>query len=285
MQSLFWGTGRRIGIAAVVALVVAGIAYAAIPDSSGVIHGCYSKSGALRVIDSSGKCANGELALNWNQQGPKGDIGPSGLPGPRGEIGPAGAQGAAGPKGDAGASGPAGAAGPQGAAGLQGPKGDAGATGPQGLKGDPGPQGPPGVVSSGGLYANAPSPLDTTAWADFRFLITPVRVTLNPGDKVSVATSAVFGTTKLLGAKDLHLGICYRNPATTGYLRLGQQQDFFAAGGGLVADQNKPLPVSLSMIFPAGTGDTDVGLCYQTTDGASWDYNGSVWVSAQVLHS
>src|SRR5438067_256507 len=69
---LFRATRRRLALVAVLALVGAGIAYAAIPDSSGVIHGCYStKNGALRVIDSSAKCANGEVALNWNQQGPK----------------------------------------------------------------------------------------------------------------------------------------------------------------------------------------------------------------------
>jgi hypothetical protein len=106
-------------------------------------------------------------------------------------------------------------------------------------------------------------------------------VTLNAGDKLSVTASAIFGTKQLLGAKDLHLGICYRNPATTGYLRLGAQEDFFP---GLVAQQNQPLPVSISMVFYAGTGDTDVGLCFQTTN-ANWDQNGSVWVSTLVLHS
>jgi hypothetical protein len=107
---------RRFAIVLVAALAIAGFAYAAIPDSSGVIHGCYStKNGALRAIDSSAKCVNTELALNWNQTGPKGD------PGPAGAIGPAG------PKGDPGATGPA------------------GATGAQGPKGDTGPQGRPGV--------------------------------------------------------------------------------------------------------------------------------------------
>jgi hypothetical protein len=47
------------------------------------------------------------------------------------------------------------------------------------------------------VYGTVPSPLDTTQWADFRFLITPVHVTLNAGDKVSVTASAVFGTSKL----------------------------------------------------------------------------------------
>jgi hypothetical protein len=49
------------------------VAYATIPDSSsGVIHGCYTKTtGALRVIDPSKgqSCASGEASLNWNQSG------------------------------------------------------------------------------------------------------------------------------------------------------------------------------------------------------------------------
>lgn len=54
---------------AVVAVVLAagGLAAAAIPDSSGVIHACYAKSdGALRVVKGS-KCATGERRLSWNQ--------------------------------------------------------------------------------------------------------------------------------------------------------------------------------------------------------------------------
>ena len=71
--------------AAVAALAAAGIAYATIPDSSGVIHGCYAnKDGSLRVIDtgSGGSCdAKKETPLDWNQAGaagPKGATGPSG---------------------------------------------------------------------------------------------------------------------------------------------------------------------------------------------------------------
>jgi collagen triple helix repeat protein len=115
---------RRLVLVGAAAMVVAGVAYAAIPDSSGVVHGCYStKNGALRVIDTSAKCGNGELALNWNQQGPKGDTGAIGLQGP---------------KGDTGAAGPAGAAGPQG---PQGQTGAIGPQGPQGLQGKPGVSG------------------------------------------------------------------------------------------------------------------------------------------------
>jgi hypothetical protein len=58
-----------------------GTALAAIPDASGVIHGCYKPSdGKLRVIDTeAGKtCASEETALVWNQTGPQGSVGPSG---------------------------------------------------------------------------------------------------------------------------------------------------------------------------------------------------------------
>jgi hypothetical protein len=100
--------------AAVIALAVGTTAFAAIPGAGGVIHGCYKKvspnQGSLRVIDTDkgGACANGETALDWNQQGPqgpKGDVGPqgpAGQQGPQGVEGPAGPEGPQGPKGDAG---------------------------------------------------------------------------------------------------------------------------------------------------------------------------------------
>jgi hypothetical protein len=53
------------------AVAASGIALA-IPDSSGVIHGCYSKtSGALKVIDTTKTtaCLSGYTHLNWNQYG------------------------------------------------------------------------------------------------------------------------------------------------------------------------------------------------------------------------
>jgi len=250
---------RRLAVVGLAGLGLAvGVAYGAIPDATGVIHGCYSTSkGALRVIDSGARCANGEAALNWNQTGPSGPAGPQGAPGP---AGPAGSTGS---PGDPGPAGPA------------GPQGDPGPAGPQGL---PGSQ---GVVQSAFAHGTAPVPLATTQWANFQFVGPPARVTVGSGDKVFVSSSAFFGTTKLLGAKDLHLGLCYLNPLD-GYLRLGSQEDFWPA---LVAAQNQTLPVSLSMVFYVGTGDTDVGLCYQTTDGASWDHNGSVWNSAVVLNA
>lgn len=68
-----------------IAALTAGVVQASIPDSNGVIHGCYAnKDGSLRVIDtgSGGACdAKKETALNWNQKGP---TGPKGIPGPSG---------------------------------------------------------------------------------------------------------------------------------------------------------------------------------------------------------
>lgn len=95
--------------------------------------------------------------------GPRGPVGPQGIPGPRGfnglrgpqgvpgPVGPQGPAGATGPQGPQGLTGATGAVGPQGPAGAigpQGPQGETGATGavgPQGPQGETGPQGPAGV--------------------------------------------------------------------------------------------------------------------------------------------
>src|SRR5690242_16275523 len=107
-----------------------GVAYATIPDGSGVIHACYARSGgALHVIDTaSDSCKSTETPLDWNTQG---------VPGP---------QGPQGPKGDKGDKGDTGDTGPQG---LQGPKGDKGDTGDTGPQGPPGPAGPAGTDGEG----------------------------------------------------------------------------------------------------------------------------------------
>ena len=58
---------------------LAGIAFAAIPDSGGVIRACYAKhSGDLRVVDSAKDCRRTEKAIAWNQKGPAGPPGPPG---------------------------------------------------------------------------------------------------------------------------------------------------------------------------------------------------------------
>jgi Collagen triple helix repeat (20 copies) len=108
---------RVAGIAGLTVGLVAGgagIAYAAVPDPDGTIHGCVSKlTGTIRVIDPStgAKCNALENPLNFSQQG---------APGPAGPAGPAGPQGPAGPTGATGAQGPAGANGANGVNGVSG---------------------------------------------------------------------------------------------------------------------------------------------------------------------
>src|SRR4029453_13732900 len=132
MHRFTFGRWRWLSAGVVVAAVGGGAALASIPDSSGVINGCYQKNvGNLRVIDSSAgdSCRPSEIAISWSQTGPQGPQGPQGPPGPQG------------PKGD---TGPPGAPGPAGPAGPPGPKGDTGATGATGPAGPAGPPGPKG---------------------------------------------------------------------------------------------------------------------------------------------
>ena len=76
--------------------------------STGVIYACVNNSsGTIHVVSSADTCSANEVALAWNQQGPKGDAGPQG---PKGDTGPQG------PKGDTGPQGPTGPAGMGGAA-------------------------------------------------------------------------------------------------------------------------------------------------------------------------
>ena len=72
-------------LAVVVGLVAGAIAYASIPDSAGVLHGCYSPNGAkvtngttLSIIDSAYSCAKGQQAITWNQTGAMGPAGQTG---------------------------------------------------------------------------------------------------------------------------------------------------------------------------------------------------------------
>lgn len=76
---------RAVGGMLVLAVALAGgIAFAAIPDSpGGPIHGCYDKSGGLRVIDPStgASCKKYETSLDWNQAGVPGGNGTNGVSG------------------------------------------------------------------------------------------------------------------------------------------------------------------------------------------------------------
>jgi hypothetical protein len=95
----------------VTAALAAGVSYATVPDSTGVIHACYKvdpngnpdNNAALRIIHpavvstpDSTACKKNEQALDWNVRGvagPQGPRGPSGPQGPSGPSGPAGSGG------------------------------------------------------------------------------------------------------------------------------------------------------------------------------------------------
>jgi exopolysaccharide biosynthesis protein len=73
MRALLSVRVRLVVVAVVVVgLAAGGIAYASIPDSAGVIHGCYAtKDGSLRVVDTDagGSCITSkgkETSLTWS---------------------------------------------------------------------------------------------------------------------------------------------------------------------------------------------------------------------------
>ncbi len=97
-----------ITLAAVACFVTAGVAYASVPSSDGIIHGCYGNASApqqergnlrVRINYPQEPCQFNYTPLDWNVQG---------VQGPPGPQGPKGATGPAGPKGDRGPTGPAG---------------------------------------------------------------------------------------------------------------------------------------------------------------------------------
>ena len=100
MQFLSRFRRRPLVIVSGAALVVAmasGIAVAAIPDESGVIHACYKTvNGQVRIVESAADCNPSETSIDWSQTGP---TGPAGPPGPQGATGPQGPQGAQGATG------------------------------------------------------------------------------------------------------------------------------------------------------------------------------------------
>jgi uncharacterized protein YjbI with pentapeptide repeats len=72
--------GTAVGV--VVGSVGSAVAFASIPDSSGLIHSCFrpGQIGYIRIIDSATQsCANGETPLTWNQKGAQGPPASGGL--------------------------------------------------------------------------------------------------------------------------------------------------------------------------------------------------------------
>jgi hypothetical protein len=84
-------SGTTLVATIAVVLAAGSFAYASIPDTNGVIHGCYNNTtGALRVVDDHNPQCTGdqaETALDWNQQGRTGPVGSQGARGPQGMPG------------------------------------------------------------------------------------------------------------------------------------------------------------------------------------------------------
>jgi hypothetical protein len=85
---------RAFLLAIVLAVGVAATAWAAIPDGTGAISGCYAKKGGkLRVVKAGKTCKKTERPLTWSQTGPAGAAGPRGATGPKGAKGAPGRRG------------------------------------------------------------------------------------------------------------------------------------------------------------------------------------------------
>jgi Collagen triple helix repeat (20 copies) len=148
------------GASAIVLLLLGGgvAAVASVPDSAGLIHGCYATGkggGELRITDTASEvCRRHETAISWTKNGPLGPVGargPQGSQGVRGIAGIAGPAGLPGSGGSAGARGPQGIQGPQGVIGPAGPNGPAGIAGAVGSTGQAGLPGAPGANGQDGL--------------------------------------------------------------------------------------------------------------------------------------
>lgn len=69
-------------VAVFAALGGSAFAITAGPSQTGAITACYkTKTGALRIVAATKKCAKGERRLTWNAGGQAGVPGPQGAPG------------------------------------------------------------------------------------------------------------------------------------------------------------------------------------------------------------
>ena len=176
MKRMNFRTGRRslrqgvlVGVVAAVlgaggATALATGAGSWIVGADGTIYGCYkAQTGQLRVVALGKQCGPSELALQWNQTGPKGATGAVGATGADGATGATGAQGPKGDKGDTGGIGPTGATGDPGRNGANGSDGATGAQGPKGDNGDTGGIGPTGATGDPGRTGATGDPGTTGA--------------------------------------------------------------------------------------------------------------------------
>jgi hypothetical protein len=60
--------GHATILASVLVLAGGALAWASIPDSRGIVHGCYTSNGTLRVVDSDAgqACKSNEKSLDWS---------------------------------------------------------------------------------------------------------------------------------------------------------------------------------------------------------------------------
>lgn len=213
------------------------VAYAAVIDSSGVIHGCYATGSplGLHILTlTDDACPNGMTAISWNQQGPKGD------PGPQGPVGPAG------PKGDTGATGPAGPTGPPGAQGQAGPAGPAGPPGTSltditslnGLACTP-----PGTTGKGTVQVN----FGTVGAGATQTSVSLVCSGFQPGTFALTLNVYAASLEEICGA----FGTCNLSPAASGTLSASPGGTSCSAGGSGVTFGYALQ--SCTTTFPAGT--------------------------------
>ena len=82
---------RRTVVAAVILVVMlaaAALALGAVPGPDGTIGACFvTNESAVRFVDDSSQCRQGEAFVKFNQQGVKGDAGPAGAAGAPGATG------------------------------------------------------------------------------------------------------------------------------------------------------------------------------------------------------
>jgi len=175
-------TGLVIAGVAAAALMAGGTAFGAvssIPDSAGVVHGCYDSGGNVKVIDASvtASCPKGYSSLDWNQTGPAGKNGKDGTDGTNGTnatngssvVTSAGVPASPCNLGDTDVdlatgevytcvAGSIASAGSGAGAGKAGPPGNAWADAGSSILGQPGPQGPagPGYVLTTGTGTDGP---------------------------------------------------------------------------------------------------------------------------------
>jgi len=86
-RRIWYGGAASLGLAMLLAIGLRA------QSAGGLILGCISPNGAVRVLVGNDTCRNAETAISWNAIGQQGPPGPTGAQGPAGAVGPAGRDG------------------------------------------------------------------------------------------------------------------------------------------------------------------------------------------------